>query len=185
MQKVVVVPLAQGFEELEAVTIIDVLRRAGARVVVAGLEDTSLVEGQEGIFIRPDTSLGLIEPQNIDMIVLPGGWNGTMALAEHPLVQAMIRALHERQKPIGAICAAPYALHQAGVIKGRYTCYPSVEEKIGKGEYVSSSKVVESENILTSRGPGTALAFAFALVEKLFGKAKRDEIANTMLVDTL
>lgn len=181
MQKVVLVPLAKGFEELEAVTIIDVLRRAGARVVVAGLDSTDLVQSQGGIFIRPDSKMELIEPQNIDMIVLPGGWGGTVALASHPLVRSMVEALHKRQKPIGAICAAPYALSEIGVIGGRYTCYPGIQEKIQEGEFVESP-VVESDHILTSQGPATALPFALALVEKLFGKTQRDEVARAMLV---
>ncbi|MGP1579549.1 MAG: DJ-1 family glyoxalase III [Wolinella sp.] len=184
MQKVVVVPLAKGFEELEAVSIIDVLRRAGAKVVIAGLDSTELVESQGGIFIHPDTKMELIEPQNIDMVVLPGGWGGTLALANHKLVQAMICNLNERKRFVAAICAAPYALSEAGIALTKYTCYPSVEEKIPSGEYLND-RVVEADHIITSRGPGSALVFSLTLVERLFNREKRDEVARAMLASDL
>ncbi|MGP1450341.1 MAG: DJ-1 family glyoxalase III [Wolinella sp.] len=180
MQKVVVVPLANGFEDIEAISVIDILRRAGVRVVVAGLNSTELVESQGGIYIRPDTKMELIKSQNIDGIVLPGGWNGTLALASHDLVQMMIRDLHTRQRLVAAICAAPLALSKAGILECKYTCYPSIEEQIHSGVYTKESVVV-SGNIITSRGPATALLFSFAIVEWLFGKEKRDEIARAML----
>ncbi len=177
----VLVPLANGFEEIEAVSIIDVLRRADIEVIVAALDSNKLVEGANGIKVEADTSIPNVDVESLDMVVLPGGWGGTHALAEDENVQQILKEMDQKGKNIGAICAAPFALNAAGVLKDEYTCYPSVEEQINKEGYQGDkAMVVESRNVMTSRGPGTALCFALSIVKKLKG-----EEMYTMLKDGL
>jgi len=126
----VLVPLAKGFEEIEAVSMIDIMRRGGIEVLVRSLDDTLEVEGANGITVKADASIIGVTADEIDMIALPGGWGGTYALADDVNVQALLKAMDEKGKNIGAICAAPFALKKAGVLKETYTCYPSVEEEI-------------------------------------------------------
>jgi 4-methyl-5(b-hydroxyethyl)-thiazole monophosphate biosynthesis len=178
----VLVPLANGFEEIEAVTIIDVLRRADIEVVTASLDKNKLVKGANGIYVEADTQVVNIHTDELDMIVLPGGWDGTYALADDENIQAILKEMDAKQKPIGAICAAPYALNKAGVLKSEFTCYPSVEEQIDKDGYQGDkSMVVESENVLTSRGPGTALCFALNIVKKLKGEEMYEMLKGGLL----
>jgi 4-methyl-5(b-hydroxyethyl)-thiazole monophosphate biosynthesis len=166
----VLVPLANGFEEIEAVTIIDVLRRADIEVITASLDKNKLVKGANGIYVEADTEVINVDTQSLDMVVLPGGWDGTYALADDENIQNILKEMDSKGKHIGAICAAPFALNKAGVLKNKFTCYPSVEEQIDKDGYQGDkSMVVESENVLTSRGPGTALCFALQIVKKLKG----------------
>ncbi len=167
----VVVPLATGFEEIEAVSIIDVLRRAEIEVLVASIDETVLIQGANQIEIKSDVCIKDLNANDIDMIVLPGGWDGTHALADSEHVQNLLKEMESRGKYIAAICAAPFALHKAGVLKGRYTCYPSVEQEIQSGEYQGDKEmVVEDGKIITSRGPGTSICFALAIVKKLKGE---------------
>jgi 4-methyl-5(b-hydroxyethyl)-thiazole monophosphate biosynthesis len=171
MGKKVLVPLAKGFEEIEAVSIIDVLRRAEIGVLVASLSADMLVKGANGITIQADVEIKDISADEVDMIVLPGGWDGTYALADDANVQNFLREMDKKGKNIGAICAAPFALNKAGVLKENYTCYPSVEEQIRKEGYQGdSAMVVEDGNVMTSRGPATALCFALKIVKKLKGE---------------
>ncbi len=181
MAQKVVVPLAHGFEETEAVAMIDVMRRAGLEVITAGVNDT-LLKGANGISIQSDTKIDTILADDFDMVVLPGGWGGTEILAEDERVQNLIKAMHTRQKLIGAICAAPYALHKAGVLEGkRYTCYPGAEEKIGKKNFTDEHKVVVSENVMTSRGPGTAICFGLEIAKKLAGVETYTQLKEGLL----
>jgi len=171
MPKKVLVPLAEGFEEIEAVSIIDILRRAGIDVLVRSLDGALDVKGANGITVKADEPLGDLGADAIDMIVLPGGWGGTNRLAESDAVQSLLRAMDAKGKAIGAICAAPYALHTAGVLKADFTCYPSVEEQIGTEGYRGDrAQVVEAGNVMTSRGPGTAICFGLQIVKKLVGE---------------
>ena len=180
----VLVPLAKGFEEIEAVAIIDVLRRADIHVVVAALDDEALVEGANGITIETDTYMHDLVSDAFEMIVLPGGWDGTRALAEDANVQRVLKEMDARGKNIAAICAAPYALHKAGVLKSKFTCYPSVENEIAQEGYMGdASMVVESGNVLTSRGPGTAICFALAIVKKLKGEEVYESLKAGLLAD--
>jgi len=166
----VLVPLACGFEEIEAVSIIDVLRRAEVEVLVASLDENSLVKGANGIRVETDTEVKHVSSDEIDMIVLPGGWDGTHALADDENVQRILKEMDEKGKNIGAICAAPFALNKAGVLKQNYTCYPSVEQEIREDGYLGDhAMVVEDVNVMTSRGPATAICFALAIVKKLKG----------------
>ena len=167
----VLVPIAKGFEEIEAVSIIDVLRRAEVEVLVASLDGKSLVKGANGITVETDLEVKSVNADEIDMIVLPGGWDGTHALAADENVQKILKEMDAKGKNIAAICAAPFALNAAGVLKQNYTCYPSVEEQIREDGYQGDrAMIVEDENIMTSRGPGTAICFALEIVKKLKGE---------------
>ncbi len=178
----VLVPLAKGFEEIEAVSIIDVLRRGEIDVMVASLDNTVLVQGANGITIQTDFQVKDISANELDMIVLPGGWDGTHALADDANVQRLLQEMDAKGKNIAAICAAPYALNKAGVLKEKYTCYPSVEEEIQKEGYQGEeAMVVEDANVMTSRGPATALCFALAIVKKLKGEAVYNTLKSGVL----
>lgn len=169
----VLVPLATGFEEIEAVSIIDIMRRGGIDVLVRGLDETTDVKGANGITLKTEGSIAGLSADDIDMIVLPGGWGGTYALAEDVNVQSLLKAMDAKGKDIGAICAAPFALKAAGVLKETYTCYPSVEDEIKQEGYLGDSQqVVQTENVMTSRGPATAICFALAIVKRLMGEEK-------------
>jgi len=178
----VLVPLAGGFEEIEAVSIIDVLRRAEIEVLVASLSDEKIVQGANGICIQTDLHVKECSADTLDMVVLPGGWDGTYALADDANVQALLQEMDAKNKPIGAICAAPFALNKAGVLKENYTCYPSVEEQIRQEGYQGDkTMVVEDGNVMTSRGPATALCFALEIVKKLKGEATYNALKEGLL----
>ncbi len=178
----VCVPLAKGFEEIEAVTLIDVMRRGGIEVVVAGVNE-ELVTGANGITVKADTDIKYVVADELDMIVLPGGWDGTYALAENDTVQELLRQMKSKNKVIGAICAAPFALKKAGVLGKKYTCYPSVEEQIGVEGYIADQKVVVDGNVMTSRGPGTAICFGLSIVRRLVGEETYLQLKEGLLAD--
>ena len=177
----VLVPLANGFEEIEAVSLIDVLRRGGIEVLVASITDDLDVKGANGIVVKADRTIDGISADELDMVVLPGGWDGTYALADSPKVQQLLKEMDKKEKFVGAICAAPFALNKAGVLKDKYTCYPSVEEQIGKDGYTTDNQVVEDKNVLTSRGPGTALCFGLRIVKKLVGDETYEALKEGLL----
>ncbi|WP_373070000.1 DJ-1 family glyoxalase III [Sulfurimonas sp.] len=180
----VLVPLAKGFEEIEAVTIIDVLRRGGVDVTVASIGDHAHVEGANGIVLVSDSDMKNVDSDVFDMVVLPGGWGGTHALADDEHVQKILKEMDAKGKLIGAICAAPFALNKAGVLKPNFTCYPSVEEQIDLDGYQGDkAKVVEEGNVITSRGPGTAMCFALEIVKKLEGEEAYNQVKSGLLAD--
>lgn len=181
MHKKVIVPLAEGFEEIEALTIVDILRRAGVEVVMAGLASLH-VKGAHGIVVVADALLKEVDASLFDMIVLPGGMPGATNLAADATTQALLKSFDAKGKAIAAICAAPLALQSAGVLKNSYTCYPSFEQKIGHEGYLSTQKVVIDENITTSQGPSTAMVFALSLVEQLCSKNVPDALAKDLLL---
>lgn len=176
----VLVPLAAGFEEIEAVTIIDVLRRADIAVVVAGLTPGP-VTGSHGIAVDTDADLEQVLNDSFDLIVLPGGMPGADHLENHAGLQARLQAQSNAGARLGAICAAPKVLAAAGLLKGRAaTSYPGFLSA-GQVDYREEAVVVDG-NITTSRGPATALRFALQLVEQLAGADKRQELEQRMLV---
>jgi 4-methyl-5(b-hydroxyethyl)-thiazole monophosphate biosynthesis len=181
MKEQVLVPLAEGFEEIEAVTIIDVLRRAGLDVVVAGLRP-GLVRGSHGIALETDAELGALDLERITMVVLPGGMTGTRNLMGDERVLALVRRLHGQGRRTAAICAAPLVLHAAGVIAGvAVTAHPSVQKELGGALVKTEPRVVHSGAVMTSQGAGTALEFALALVGDLCGPAKAAELGRAMV----
>ena len=180
----VLLPLAKGFEELEAVALTDVMRRGGIDVCLAYIEDElhgAEVTGANGITIKADTSINNIIVDDFDMMVLPGGWGGTYALAENARVQELLREFKEK-KIVGAMCAAPYALKKAGVLGERYTAYPGAVEEIDYPGYVADEKVVEDGNVITSQGPGTAVCFGLTIVKRLVGEETASQIKEGMLL---
>ena len=180
----VLLPLAKGFEELEAVALIDVMRRGGIEVRVAYLEDElqdEYVLGANGITIQADTSIKNIISDDFDMIVLPGGWDGTYSLAQNKRVQELLKEF-KANKIVGAMCAAPYALKKAGVLGNNYTCYPAAKDEIDHDGYRDDQKVVTDGNIITSQGPGTAVCFGLAIVERLVGKESMEAVKEGMLL---
>lgn len=178
----ILVPLAEGFEEIEAVAIIDVLRRAELPVVVAGLTPGP-VTGSHGIALQTDCDLDDVDRTRIRAICLPGGMPGTTHLAADERILAWVRELDEKRLVTAAICAAPMVLAEAGVVDGvRVTSHPSVRGKLGAASVVDSPRVVRSEHIFTSQGPGTAIEFALSLVRELRGDEVADRLAEAMLV---
>jgi 4-methyl-5(b-hydroxyethyl)-thiazole monophosphate biosynthesis len=173
----VLVPLAQGCEELEAVTIIDLLRRAGITVITAGL-DTEPVKASRGTVLIPDTNLDAVMAQEFDMIVLPGGLPGADHLNQDSRIHTLLKQMAKADKYTAAICAAPKVLATAGLLNGKHaTSYPGSIESIDTQDMVYEEKaVVIDGKVITSRGPGTAMDFALSLIEQLLGKAKRDEV---------
>jgi 4-methyl-5(b-hydroxyethyl)-thiazole monophosphate biosynthesis len=183
LMKTILVPIATGFEEIEAVNLIDVLRRADIKVIVASVNDRLEVQGANGIVIKADQTLANITSDMLDMILLPGGWGGTDILAQDETVQALLKDMDKKNKDIAAICAAPYALHEAGVLKENFTCYPSAEEKIRTQGYIANKKVVEDQNVITSRGPGTAICLALYIVKKYKGNEMYEQLKAGLLAD--
>jgi 4-methyl-5(b-hydroxyethyl)-thiazole monophosphate biosynthesis len=173
----VLVPLAAGCEELEAVTIIDLLRRAGVEVVTAGLQP-GIVKASRGTQLVPDTILDNVLRDDFDMVVLPGGMPGAQHLKDDSRVQALLKRLAAEGKYTAAICAAPMALAEAGLLSGRKaTGYPGVLEKLGLPDVeLQNQAVVKDGKVITSRGPGTAMDFALELIEILTGRDKRQEV---------
>ncbi len=173
--------LAPGFEEIEAVTVADVLRRAGVDLRLVGVGALH-VRGAHGIVVRADVALGDAAAEEWDLVVLPGGLPGATNLRDDPEVQRFL-AEHAAEGEVAAICAAPIALGRAGLLEGRRaTCYPGFEDGLGGAE-VAEAAVVEDGPVVTSRGPGTALPFALTLVERLVGADKAAELRRGMLVD--
>lgn len=173
----VLVPLAQGCEELEAVTIIDLLRRAGIEVVVAGLMP-GIVKASRGTQLVPDTTLDAVLHEEYDMVVLPGGMPGAQHLKDDTRIIGLIQKMAAADRYIAAICAAPTVLAAAGVLSGKTaTSYPGFLEKMNLADVVlSSDAVVRDGRVITSRGPGTAMDFALSLVETLAGAETRRQV---------
>ena len=178
--KKVIVFLAEGFEEIEAISIIDILRRAEISVTTVSLKD-KLVTGAHKIVVQADMMFDEVNYDTYDMIVLPGGMPGAKNLNEHEGVKEQLKAF-AKNKHIGAICAAPMVLGGMGLLKGkRVTCYPGFEPEL-IGANVTNEPVTIDGNIITGKGPAFAISFSLQLIETLVGKAGRDEVSNGLLV---
>ncbi len=180
----VLVPFTKGVEEIEMVSVVDILRRAGAEVCMASL-DGGQVAGRSGITFVPDAALDDVRDQDWDLVVLPGGLPNADLLRNDARVRELVERLRSQRKSIAAICAAPMALAAYGVTEGRrVTSYPSCREEMERlspsSVYVDEA-VVEDDFLVTSRGPGTAIAFALRLVARLFGDAKAEEIRKEIV----
>lgn len=173
--------LADGFEEVEAFTAVDLLRRARVYVDTVSVSDEYTVHGAHGINVQTEDMFEEVNFADFDMLVLPGGQPGTDNLEKHDGVQQVVADFVEEGKYVGAICAAPSILGDLGLLKGkRATCYPGYEERLA-GAVIAKVPVVQDGNVITSRGVGTAIAFGLKLVEVLEDKAKADEIAQSII----
>lgn len=171
----VLVPLAQGCEEIEAVTVIDILRRAKIEVVSASL-DAQPVRASRGVMLLADTTLESALLQEFDMIALPGGQPGSNNLKADARIIALLQKMAAQGKYVAAICAAPSVLATAGLLDGKQaTCFPGALDPFPLVQQQHAAVVTDGK-LVTSRGPGTALDFALTLVELLTGKAKREEV---------
>ncbi|MDH4556635.1 DJ-1/PfpI family protein [Pseudomonas sp. BN417] len=177
------IAVADGVEDLETVTLIDVLRRAEVKTVVASVENRRMITLARGTRLTADAMLLDVLAQDYDLIVLPGGMPGAQRLGEHEPLAERVREQAAAGGFFAAICASPaLALQPYGVLRQRrMTCYPSFSDRLSGCTFVDQPVVVDG-NCITSQGPGTALAFALTLVEQLCGKAKRNEVAKAMLV---
>lgn len=178
---VVLVPLAQGCEELEAVTIIDLLRRADIEVVTAGL-DGEAVRASRGVILVPDTDLDNALQRDYDMVVLPGGAGGADNLNADDRIGELLKTMANSGKFTAAICAAPKVLAASGILAGKQaTCYPGHIHPDNPHQIkLTAEPVVIDGKIITSRGPGTAMDFALNLIELLIGKTRRDEVETAL-----
>lgn len=177
----VLVPLAEGFEEIEAVTVIDVLRRAGIDVVTAGIVST-VVDGAHKIRLMANNRLTEINPDDFDAIILPGGSPGYVNLSNSNRLISILKLFDHKNKLIGAICAAPCVLAKAGIIEDkRVTVYPGMENSIPRPR---KANVIVDRNVVTSPGPATAMVFALKIVEILAGKQKADMLKKNLLFET-
>ena len=162
----ILIPISNGFEEIEAISIIDVCRRANIEVTIAAVEDLTTI-GAHNIKIQADCKIEDI----------------SFTLAENSRVQLLLKEFKDKNKKIGAICAAPYALYKAGVLNKNYTCYPSFEKKIKEDGYFSNKDIVIDDKVITSRGPATAMIFALEIVKILCDEKIYIEVKDGLLVN--
>ena len=184
--KKVLLPVSKGFEEVELVSLVDVLRRGGLEVSMAYLDkesDTPLLVGDNGIEIKMDKALKDVEAKEFDMILLSGGWDNAYRLRESPEVQTLIKEFYHSDRVVGAMCASVLALKSAEVLGDDYTCYPYAKEEVNHKGYREDKAVVTDGNIMTSRGPGTALCFGLEIVKRLVSVENYEAVKEGMLLD--
>jgi|WetSurMetagenome_2_1015567.scaffolds.fasta_scaffold326086_2 protein deglycase len=179
MPKHVLCLVVPGFEEIETIAPVDLLRRAGAQVTLASVTGDQLVTGRCNITVRTDTSLDAVADEEFDLLLIPGG-PGVTALRADGRPANLARAFVRKGKPVGAICAAPTVLADAGLLAGkRFTAHFSVHGELP--EALGSERVIEDGDVITSRGAGTAVDFGLALVRRLFGTAAEQEVAKAIM----
>ena len=182
MMKTIFVFLADGFEEIEAITPIDVLRRAGLNVQTVSVMEEQIVAGAHGIPVVADKMFANIHLEDAEMLLLPGGLPGATNLDAHQGLSNMIMAFASEEKPLSAICAAPLVFGNRGLLQGKKaTCYPGFESYLTGAEYTAA--LVETDgNFITAKGPGAAMDFAFSIVEKYCGIEKVNELKSGMMI---
>lgn len=182
--KTIFVFLATGFEEIEALTPVDVLRRAGLSVQTVSVMEEQTVSGAHGVPVVADRMFADINLEDAEMILLPGGLPGATNLDAHQGLSDMILAFAAEGKPLAAICAAPLVLGNRGLLDGKKaTCYPGFETYLAGADYTANLVEVDG-NFITGKGPGAAMAFAFAIVEKYCGKVKVQELKQGMMIES-
>lgn len=180
--KIVNIYLADGFEEIEAITVIDVLRRVGVDVNTISISKSKEVKGAHNITVLADYTFNDYKHSDAHMLVLPGGMPGTANLDNHPGLKELIKEFYHAEKYIAAICAAPSILGKMELLESSMaTCYPGFEADL-KGAIHSDDLVIRHKNIITSKGPGTALLFALDLAEILIGREKVEVLKGQMIV---
>lgn len=180
MRKNILVPMANGVEDIELVTILDILKRAkdvnaNINIICASISNTLDVTMDTGLVIKAETLLDNVDVSTLDSIVLPGGFSGMANLKANPKIISIVQKLHKEKKLIGAICSSPIILAEAGVLSEEYTCYPGCDANI-VGKKLEKPVVVK-DNIITSAGPSTAAAFAFTVLREL---GFNDEVEGVM-----
>jgi 4-methyl-5(b-hydroxyethyl)-thiazole monophosphate biosynthesis len=180
--KNVVVLLADGFEDIEAITAIDFLRRGGITTVVAGVTEIEITSSHN-VCIKTDATIGSLEAKNFDGVVIPGGIPGADNLAASVAVKNLVMHMMEEKRLIAAICAAPVRVLGAyGLLSGRrFTCYPGFEKEIQSGMYIDKDVVID-DNIITSKGVGTAATFSIEVIKYLMGDAASAAVAKATLL---
>ena len=182
MKPKVTVHLAEGFEEIEAVSIIDVLRRADIETVVVSVTGKLAVKGAHGLIISADALFEDIDYKEAGMIILPGGMPGAANLKSHAGLRNKILEFEKEGKPLGAICAAPMVFGDLGILKNKpATCYPGFENQL-TGAKVTGSEVEVAGEVITGKGPGVAIKFALGIVEMLKGKNLAEKLADDLLI---
>lgn len=179
--KKVSVFLAEGFEEIEGLTVVDILRRAGVHTDMVSINDSLQITGAHGITVKADITFEKMDFSDVDMLVLPGGMPGTLHLQEHSGLSGLLCAYDKEDKFLAAICAAPSVLGGLGILKGKKACcYPSFEEKLIGAEVVMEP-AIQDGHVITGRGMGNALTFALKLTEALCGLEKAEEVKKSIL----
>jgi 4-methyl-5(b-hydroxyethyl)-thiazole monophosphate biosynthesis len=172
--------LANGFEEIEGLTVVDLLRRVGIEISMVSITGEKYVMGSHGIKIETDELFENLDYADSDMLVLPGGMPGTSHLSEHLGLTALLKEFNQKGKMIGAICAAPSILGINGILEGKtVTCYPGYEAKL-VGANISTGKTEVDSNIITSKGMGTSIDFALAIVEYLKDLETANKLAEVI-----
>ncbi len=173
--------MADGCEEIEGLTVVDLLRRAGIPIEMLSLQDSTQVRGSHGIVFEADLTLEQADLSAYTGIVLPGGMPGTTHLKENPLVRDAVKTFAAAGKLVAAICAAPTVLGSCGVLNGKAAiCYPGLEDQL-TGAVVRKEPVVEDGNLITSRGMGTAIPFGLAIVARFQGQAAAEALAEKIV----
>ena len=181
MSKKVYIFLADGFEDIEGLTVVDLLRRAEIEIHTVSIKNTKEVQTAHGISLLTDKVFGEVDFSDADMLVLPGGMPGTLHLLDHAAVNEVIKKFAGEGKLVAAICAAPSVLGAAGILEGRRaTCHPGFEEKL-TGAATSEDAVVVDGNIITSRGMGTAIPFALEIVRYFADDAAVEHITDGLV----
>lgn len=172
---------AEGYEEIEALTVVDILRRAGIEALMISITEKREVTGSHGITVKMDGVLSETEFEQLDMLVLPGGMPGTTNLEGCKALMEQVDAFYAAGKSISAICAAPSIFGHRGMLKGRKACsYPGMEGELAGAE-VTRQPVEVAEHVTTSRGMGTAIDFALAILERFQGREAADEMAEKIV----
>lgn len=179
--KKAIVFLADGCEMVEALTPVDLLRRAGVNVLTVSINGKETIESSHKVTIKADQIFSEDVAADADMLILPGGLQGTLNLAAHTGVTGMVKDFFEQGRYVAAICAAPSVFGELGILKGKKAvCYPSFEEKL-LGAEVSMEEVAVDGNVITSRGMGTAIPFGLALIEVLLGKKTAEKTRESVI----
>ncbi len=171
--------LADGFEEIEGLTVVDILRRAGIEIKMVSITDSIYVTGSHQIMVKADLLFQDVNYHDADLLVLPGGMPGTDHLMEHEGLDVLLREFHDKGKQLAAICAAPIVLGTKGILNGKKaTCYPGHEEKLLGADIDKNAVVVNDGTVTTSRGMGTAIDFSLALIKQFQGEDQAKQMAG-------
>lgn len=173
--------LADGFEEVEGLSVVDLLRRAGINVMMISVMDKKEVTGSHKITVLADKLIEEVNPSELSIMIIPGGQTGTKNLETCDTLKKQLVEFNKKDKYIAAICAAPSVLGHLGILANKKaTCYPGCEKELS-GAMISTNKVVVDGNIITSRGMGTSIAFGLAIIQELIGVKAADEIAASII----